>query len=204
VLVSSTTAAGENSKSRLKAGCSVRAVTVRPGRDNEPVVSEFGPPERYRATFSEGSPRDHCLARVAAVREHCVIVSLWLRCCQAPTPPFSSPGRRGDRRQCGTSVDDSRREVQSDVLPESTDINDGYLQHEGCPVRPLIYVYGCLRRRSLVVFTARRHVASTQHGPTRDFSYRLLLKWRRAHGAEIISGVGVIISIPYFFYPPLT
>ena len=35
-----------------------RAVTVRPGRDNGPVVSEPAPPERYRPTCSERFPRD--------------------------------------------------------------------------------------------------------------------------------------------------
>jgi hypothetical protein len=58
MLEASTTATVENPKSRLQAGCSVRAATVGPGRDNEPVVSEPTPPERSRSTCSEGFPRD--------------------------------------------------------------------------------------------------------------------------------------------------
>ncbi len=57
MLESSTTAAIESPKSQLRAGCSVRAVTVRPGRDNEPVVSEPTPPEQCRSTCAEGFPR---------------------------------------------------------------------------------------------------------------------------------------------------
>jgi hypothetical protein len=43
-----TTATIEDSKNRLKAGCSVRAVAVSPGRDNKPVV----------ASVETGFPRD--------------------------------------------------------------------------------------------------------------------------------------------------
>jgi hypothetical protein len=39
MLSESTTASIKSSGNRLKAGCSIGAAAVRPGRDNEPVVS---------------------------------------------------------------------------------------------------------------------------------------------------------------------
>ena len=57
MLGASTTGSIGNSRFRLKAGFSIRASAVRPGRDNEPVVSEPTPPERYRSTCPEGFPR---------------------------------------------------------------------------------------------------------------------------------------------------
>ena len=48
MLASSTTASINDSGNKLKAGCSADAVTVRPGRDTEPVVS----------SGEEGLPRD--------------------------------------------------------------------------------------------------------------------------------------------------
>ena len=57
MLAVSTTASIKDFGNRLKDGCSARAATVRPGRDNEPVVSGPTPPERYRSTCPEGFPR---------------------------------------------------------------------------------------------------------------------------------------------------
>jgi hypothetical protein len=52
------------------AGCSVRAVTVRPGLDSEPAVSAPTPPERSRRTrperFSRGEFTDKYQKEAAA------------------------------------------------------------------------------------------------------------------------------------------
>ncbi|QDU95021.1 hypothetical protein Pla8534_28320 [Lignipirellula cremea] len=58
VLAAATTASLCNSRIRLKAGCSTSARAVRPGRDNEPVVSGPTSSERYRSASSERSPRN--------------------------------------------------------------------------------------------------------------------------------------------------
>ena len=57
MLDASTTGSVRNSRFRLKAGFSIRASAVRPGRDNEPVVSsrEEGFP---RVEPSDGSSLD--------------------------------------------------------------------------------------------------------------------------------------------------
>ena len=54
MLAGSTTASIKDSGNKLKAGCSVRAVTVHPGRDNEPAVAstEAGFP---RGEFTDDS-----------------------------------------------------------------------------------------------------------------------------------------------------
>ena len=57
MLAPSTTASIKDIGNMLKAGCSARAATLRPGRDSEPVVSEPTPPERSRSTCSEGFSR---------------------------------------------------------------------------------------------------------------------------------------------------
>ena len=51
MLDASPTGSVRNSRFRLKAGCSIRASAVRPGRDNEPVVS----------SVEEGFPRNESI-----------------------------------------------------------------------------------------------------------------------------------------------
>ena len=58
MLVESTAASIKDSENKLKAGCSVRAVAVRPGRDSEPVVSSPAPAGMYRSAGDEGFPRN--------------------------------------------------------------------------------------------------------------------------------------------------
>ena len=57
MLDGSTTRSIRDSLKLLKAGCPVCAATVRPGRDNEPVVREPSQSERYRSACSRGFPR---------------------------------------------------------------------------------------------------------------------------------------------------
>ena len=57
MLAGSTMRSINNSLKSLKAGCSVRAATVRPGRDNEPVVCGPTQSERFRSACSQVFPR---------------------------------------------------------------------------------------------------------------------------------------------------
>jgi len=53
----STTRSMRDSLNSLKAGCSVRAATVDPGRENDPVVCGPSQSGKYRSACSQGFPR---------------------------------------------------------------------------------------------------------------------------------------------------
>ena len=61
MLAELTTASIKDSGNKLKAGCSICAVTVRPGRDSELVVSSRGPAGRFRSAGDEVFPRNESI-----------------------------------------------------------------------------------------------------------------------------------------------